>query len=147
MPEAARFNEGKPKLGYFLRSFPKALEAVARVKEFGANKYEDNNWRLGNKPDDEYIDSGTRHLVAFLNGETYDTDSGCHHVGHAIWNLCALLELNYQETPIIDEKVFWERMAHWAQKKAEAAKAKANPEPMKMSEVTCGGQGLEFCDD
>lgn len=117
MTEALRFNSGKPKLGYFLRSFPKALEAVARVKEFGANKYGDDNWRLGNKPDEEYIDSLSRHIIAFLQNETYDKDSGCHHIGHAIWNLSALLELNYQNTPVIDEKLFWERMEYWAKKR------------------------------
>ena len=53
MTEAARDNSSKPKLGYFLRSFPLSLEAVARVKEFGANKYNEGNWKLGGKPDDE----------------------------------------------------------------------------------------------
>lgn len=131
MSEAKRFNGGKPKLGYFLRSFPKALEAVARVKEFGANKYNDGNWRLGNKPDDEYIDSGTRHLVAFLNGETYDQDSGCHHLGHAIWNLCALLELNHSDTPMIDQELFDRRMKHWAK-----LKEAQQPEPEPKSDYS-----------
>ena len=114
---AKRFNEGKPKLGYFARSFHWALEAVARVKEFGANKYADGNWRLGGKPDDEYLDSAARHLDLFLGGEIYDQDSGCHHLGHAIWNYCALMELNYKDTPVIDAELFAERMAHWAEQK------------------------------
>lgn len=117
--EALRFNEGKPKLGYFARSFPWMQECVARVKEFGANKYEDGNWRLGAKPDEEYLDSLARHMAYFLGGEFYDDDSGCAHLGHAVWNLCALAELNYGNMPTIDEKKFRERMAYWAEKKAE----------------------------
>lgn len=123
MSGALRFNEGKPKLGYFARSFPKMLEAVARVKEFGANKYNEGNWRLGNKPDEEYIDSMYRHLDCFLKGEHYDEDSACLHLGHAVWNLCALLELNYPDLPAIDAERFAERMAHWAEKKREREQA------------------------
>jgi hypothetical protein len=142
MPKVAkRFNEGKPKLGYFARSFHKALEAVARVKEFGANKYEDGNWRIGGKPDEEYLDSMARHLDYFLKGEHYDQDSGCHHIGHAIWNLCALLELNYQDLPMIDEEVFWERMKYWAEKKQETFKAEHTC-PVMAAER----QDLEDCD-
>jgi hypothetical protein len=98
MKEALRYNEGKPMLSYFMRSFPKMVEAVARVKEFGANKYDDDNWRLGNKPDKEYWDSLFRHLNYHFKGELYDDDSGCLHIAHAVWNLCALLELNHQES-------------------------------------------------
>lgn len=119
MSKALRYNEGKPKLGYFARSFPTMLEAIARIKEFGAAKYDDGNWRKGNKPDDEYLDSMTRHLDKFLAGEEHDKDSGCHHLGHAVWNLCALLELNRAKVSAVDEGVFREQMAHWAAKRAE----------------------------
>jgi hypothetical protein len=94
-------------------------EAVARVKEFGANKYNDGNWRLGNKPDVEYLDSMFRHMDYFFAGEFYDQDSGCPHLAHAVWNLSALAELNYGDKPVMDEKIFCERMAYWAEKKAE----------------------------
>ncbi len=116
---AARFNTGKPMLSYFRRSFSWALEAVARVKEFGANKYDDDNWRHGGKPDAEYLDSLDRHLDAFLNGEVYDKDSGCHHIGHAIWNLCALMELNYKNKPVINKDLFDQQMKHWIEKRQE----------------------------
>lgn len=116
---AERFNTGKPMLSYFRRSFGKAIEAVARVKEFGANKYGDDNWRHGGKPDSEYLDSLDRHLDAFLKGQMFDTDSGCHHLGHAIWNLCALMELNYKDMGVIHEDTFYERMEYWAEQRQE----------------------------
>ena len=117
MSEAKRYNSGKPKLGYFARSFHKALEAIARVKEFGATKYEEDNWKLGNKPDSEYLDSMARHLDLFQKGEQYDEDSGCHHLGHAIWNLCALFELNHGKVDVINQPLFESQMKHWADKK------------------------------
>lgn len=106
-------------LSYFRRSFSQALHSIARIKEFGAAKYYDGNWKLGDKPDSEYLDSMDRHLDAFLKGEKFDPDSGCHHLGHAIWNLCALFELNYGCDPVIDETVFNERMEHWKKKKQQ----------------------------
>jgi hypothetical protein len=124
---AKRFNEGKPKLSYFKRSFSKALEGIARVKEFGANKYGDGNWRAGGKPDQEYHDSMDRHIQLFLDGETYDQDSGCHHLSHAIWNLCALFELNHNEEPVIDQDLFNERIAYWVRDR-EADDVNAKPE-------------------
>ena len=120
--KASRYNEGKPKLSYFVRSFRWMLEAVARIKEFGANKYEDDNWRLGNKSDVEYLDSAQRHLDSFLGGEFYDPDSGCAHLGQVVWNFCALAELNYPHMPVIDKELFAERMAYWAEEKRKKEK-------------------------
>lgn len=117
MNEAKRFNEGKPKLAYILE-FPSVAEAVSRIMEFGAAKYEDGNWKLGGKPDREYLDSMMRHLRLWLEGEVYDQDSGCSHLGHAIWNLMALQQLNHKDE-VIDEKVFSERCEYWQKKQPE----------------------------
>jgi hypothetical protein len=121
MSEALRFNEGKPKLSYFLE-FSSPMEAIARIMEFGACKYEDGNWRQGGKPDSEYLDSMMRHLDKWKRGETFDQDSGCSHIGHAIWNLCALLELNYP-TEVIDEALFRKQCEYWLVQKKEANNA------------------------
>lgn len=117
MAKAMRFNDGKPKLSYMMRSFPKAIEAIARIKEFGAAKYDDGNWRHGGKPDEEYLDSMLRHLTLYLKGEVHDKDSGCHHLGHMIWNISAMLELNHANEPAIDEELFRERIQHWLEEK------------------------------
>lgn len=118
MGKALRYTEGKPQLAYMLE-FGTAMEALARIFEFGACKYNDGNWKLGGKPDREYLNSLMRHLRKWKSGEEFDADSGCSHLGHAVWNLCALLELNYPES-IIDEELFKERCAFWLQKKKEA---------------------------
>lgn len=118
MSEAMRYNDGKPKLSYFMRSFPRMAEAIARVKEMGGIKYEEGNWKKGNKPDEEYWDSMFRHLQYIFTGEEYDKDSGCLHIAHAVWNMCALHELN-STSPPIDEVVFAERATHWGRIRAE----------------------------
>lgn len=111
---AKRFNQGKPNLSYFLK-FVNPMKAIARIMEFGAIKYEEDNWKLGGKPDREYLDSMMRHLTAWMEGELYDQDSGCSHLGHAIWNLLALHELNHSDE-IIDEELFNKQCEHWKNK-------------------------------
>lgn len=130
MSEALRYNEDKPMLSYFMRSFPRMAEAIARVKEMGAIKYQDGNWRLGNKPDDEYWDSLFRHLNHIFQGEDYDKDTGCLHIGHAVWNLCALLELNYPDLPARDDEIWADRAAHWAEQRRIRSEM---PKPERMS--------------
>lgn len=108
--QSKRMNAGKAPLS-FLLDFPKAVEAFARVKELGAAKYERDNWKLGNKPDEEYLDACLRHLVAYKAGEEFANDSGCHHIAHAAWNLFALLELNIAAP--YDPELFRSMIAKW----------------------------------
>lgn len=100
---AKRDNANKPKLSYaFL--FPKALEALARVKEFGGAKYGDGNWQKGGKPDREYLDACCRHIAKAMNNESpFDDESRCLHLGHALWNLMALIELNHEGPVMADD--------------------------------------------
>jgi len=65
--KADRFNEGKPQLSYPL-STRFALEGVAKVMEFGANKYSRDNWKMG-LPLEATLDSLLRHLTKLLDGE------------------------------------------------------------------------------
>lgn len=139
MSEALRFNNDKPMMSYFMRSFPRMAEAVARVKEMGAIKYNDGNWRLGNKPDKEYLDSLFRHLNYINIGEDYDSDTGCLHIAHAVWNLCALLELNYPDLPARDDEIWADRAEHWAEekRKREATDEVETVEQMGADMVAC----------
>ncbi len=98
---ALRDNTGKPQLS-FLLDFPKAFRALTEVFQQGAIKYARDNWKLGGKPDTEYLDAALRHVFAFRSGETYASDTGNHHLAHALWNLAALIELNSGDTPTSD---------------------------------------------
>jgi len=88
--KAMRFNEAKPKLSYLL-TMPNAVQGVAKVFEYGADKYAPHNWKNG-MPFTEVADSALRHLTAFLAGEDNDPEFGLPHTDHALWNLMALAE-------------------------------------------------------
>lgn len=74
--------------------FPKAIEEVAKVSAFGAQKYEvpfsDQNWMYVHDGINRYSDALARHhLVA---GEL-DEESGLLHAAHRAWDALAVLEL------------------------------------------------------
>lgn len=76
--KAERENEGK--LRWSLVDF-KAMSPMVKVLEFGAEKYDDDNWSkgLGVKG---ICESLLRHTFALLSGETNDPESGLPHIGH-----------------------------------------------------------------
>lgn len=70
----------------------KALRLVAEVLTFGAQKYGDNNWRKM-KDLGRYRHAMVRHLLAVLEGEDVDPESGKRHMAHIATNALFLLEL------------------------------------------------------
>lgn len=83
-----KFDQGKPR--YSLVP-PHALEAVAQVLTFGAEKYEANSWQ--NVEDkDRYLDALMRHVEAVRKGEIYDEESGLQHMAHVAVNSMFLFE-------------------------------------------------------
>ena len=72
---------------------PEAIEAIARAREYGVNKYGDTaSWR--EVATERYRDALFRHLLAYLkNPSGLDDESGLKHLDHLICNaafLCAL---------------------------------------------------------
>ena len=86
--EGLRYNTGKLKWG--LVSW-KALAPMVRALMFGAEKYDDHNWKKGLKYT-EVTESLQRHLNAFIEGEENDPESKLSHVGHI---LCNAMFLSY----------------------------------------------------
>lgn len=95
--KALRYNEGKVPYS-FLLELPNSLAELCRVFEAGAKKYARGNWQKGGKPDEEYLDSAMRHLMALGRGEVIDPECGTHHAANAVWNLLVFVELNYYNT-------------------------------------------------
>lgn len=84
---ALRYNTGKIPLSYT----PLALmEGVSAVMEFGAKKYERDNWKKGFAYN-SLIDCALRHIMAYAEGEDTDKESGRNHIEHAATNLAFLL--------------------------------------------------------
>lgn len=73
--EALRFNAGKPQMSYLL-SAPIAMAGLVSVLEYGAEKYERDNWKRG-MTKESILDSMLRHQTALANGQVFDTDPNC----------------------------------------------------------------------
>lgn len=63
----------------------RSLEPMVKVLMYGAKKYTPDNWKKGQ--DLKSLSSCLmRHLVAFMDGEDIDPESGGHHLGHVLCN-------------------------------------------------------------
>jgi hypothetical protein len=85
-------DDGKKPMLALVFDTGKALDEVARVMEYGTQKYDRLNW---SKVDDteRYISASLRHLSAYQRGEFYDDESGLPHLAHAITSLLFVLEI------------------------------------------------------
>jgi hypothetical protein len=90
--EGRKFDGGKLEYGLLP---PKALEVVVEVLTFGAKKYARDNWKHVPDAKRRYFDALQRHLWAWKQGEQIDTESGIHHLGHA---MCCLMFLYEHDT-------------------------------------------------
>jgi hypothetical protein len=88
--EGRKYDSGKRRLS--LLPF-KALETVTEVLEYGAAKYDDENWRKVPDAQRRYYDAALRHLHAHKY-ESSDAETGKSHLAHAACCLLFLLELD-----------------------------------------------------
>ena len=95
---AIKYDGGKaPVFRGAVSYFPRAIEAVAAVSQFGATKYAWKGWEGVDDGFNRYSDAMVRHLTYEGKGETLDPDSGLLHAAHAAWNALARLELLIRE--------------------------------------------------
>lgn len=85
---AIKYDSGKPRLDLVSRD---ALEELGKVLGFGADKYGANNWSKGMDWSRCY-GAALRHIMASLDREDSDPESGLDHLAHAMANLMFLLE-------------------------------------------------------
>lgn len=85
MAEGKKYDGEKPRM-YLLP--PKALTEVAKVLTFGANKYDEDNWKKLDNLQNRYTGAALRHIFAHMDGEELDPETGLDHLAHA---LCCLL--------------------------------------------------------
>jgi len=86
--------EAKPALNY-MYEFPNAMSGICRTLMMGEGKYTRGEWRNGDNPRYKkyaLIDSMNRHLMASLNGEKVDLESGLDHLYHVAVNAIMLAE-------------------------------------------------------
>ena len=89
----AKLDFGKLKPRLVIQGFARALNEVAKVATFGANKYTENGWQEVPNGIARYTDAKFRHALAEGMGEENDPESGLMHAAHEAWNALARLEL------------------------------------------------------
>lgn len=94
---ANKNDQDKPRLDLLSRT---ALEELGRVLGHGADKYQPGNWRKGMKWSRLYA-AALRHLLASMDGETLDPETGLSHTAHAMANMMFLVE--YQKRGLGDD--------------------------------------------
>lgn len=72
------------------------LDAVLEILEFGAKKYDENNWMLLTDPKNRYENAAWRHLLAMARGEVDDPETGMRHAAHLGCNLVFLTYLKQE---------------------------------------------------
>lgn len=98
--EANKFDGAKPRMELLPAD---ALEDVARVLTFGAQKYAAHNWCRG-MAWGRLIGAALRHIFAFARGEDTDAESGLPHLAHAA--CCILFLLAYSKRRVGEDDRF-----------------------------------------
>jgi hypothetical protein len=83
---------------------PKAVLEVAKVLTFGAQKYDEDNWKKLENLQSRYTSAALRHIFAGMTGENLDEESGFYHEAHAICCLLFKLEAKLNEKSSEEER-------------------------------------------
>lgn len=93
-----KHDQGKPRMDLLDAD---ALEGLAAVLTFGANKYAAHNWR-GGLAYSRLVAALLRHTFALLRGERIDPESGLPHIDHV--GCCWMFLSNQMKTrPDMDD--------------------------------------------
>ena len=107
-----------------------ALDEIARVYAFGAEKYAAHNWRKGYEWNKSFS-AMMRHLWSWWRGENLDPESGLSHLAHAGFHVLGLLTfvLNYERYGKFDDRYKDEPPVEqpWDAENAERAKRGLRP--------------------
>ena len=89
--QSAKADKGKLELSLVN---PQLVKAVAEVRMYGTKKYGDSeNWRKVEPK--RYVDALYRHLLAYIEGNEVDEESGLSHLSHMACNISFLLDKDY----------------------------------------------------
>ena len=75
---------------------PEFIEGIGKIITYGANKYEDNNWKKADSEADQLRIKGAalRHMYSYIKGEEFDLETGESHLYHVA---CNLMFLDYRD--------------------------------------------------
>ncbi len=95
----AKDDDSKPLPALVLGGFARALNWVVAVGTFGAKKYSPRGWAKVANGEERYLEAAMRHVMAYLEGEKDDPESGLPHLAHAIWNFLAVCQIQARGKP------------------------------------------------
>ena len=79
MSEGKKYDGEKPRMHLLP---PKSMVEIAKVLTFGAEKYDEHNWRKLENLQNRYTSGTLRHIFAHNDGEQLDEESGlCFALG------------------------------------------------------------------
>lgn len=90
--EGTKYDQGKSRMELV---DPKWLLSVGYVLGHGAEKYAPGNWKK--VEESRYVAAAMRHLLAYMDGEVFDQDSGLQHIAHASTCLMFIYAHNTKE--------------------------------------------------
>ena len=93
MTEGRKFDSEKPKMHLLP---PNATLEEEKVLTFGAQKYDEENWRKLENAQKRYTSGALRHIFAHMDGELQDPETNYSHLAHAICCLMFKLELELE---------------------------------------------------
>lgn len=89
MDQQYRKDKGKPRIDLVPID---PIIFVARVFEYGVEKYEENSWRDHPVDSKRVYSSIMRHMFAWHLGEEIDRESGLPHLDHAMAQIMILIQ-------------------------------------------------------
>lgn len=91
IPEGLKYDQEKPRLDLLINDMPLALEEIAAVLTYGANKYAPGNWMHVDNAEDRYLAAQMRHELSYARGNEVDGETHLHELAHSA--CCALFRL------------------------------------------------------
>lgn len=89
-----KFDTDKPRFDLIP---PEALEELAKVLTFGANKYADRNWEKG-MDWGRVFGAAMRHLWSWWKGDDLDKETGYSHLSHGL--ACIAFLIAYEQRKV-----------------------------------------------
>jgi len=105
--EGQKHDQGKPRYSLIP---PKGMEEFVKVLTYGAEKYDDHNWKKVPDLQSRYYDALQRHVAAYRAGELVDGESGLPHLAHAMCCVAFMMEDSLNEMPPGSVSTFNESM-------------------------------------
>lgn len=94
----------KPPLEYLVTS---VLPDEAKVLKLGADKYGVRSWRVEKIWASTYEGAMLRHLLAWIEGEDLDPESGLPHLAHLRANCAVVMDAQMHGTFVDDRNRRW----------------------------------------